>query len=132
MRPVFGYDTGQISGFLAMPDFLERFGQRYQTGERAGEYYFSNVRSGLIVAMLSIGTLIGALIGGPLADVIGRRYSIVIWCVVFCVGNTVMISATDHWYQVMMGRWVAGLSVGGLSLLVPMCEYTLGLCLPTC
>lgn len=104
-----------------MPDFLERFGQQYQTGERAGEFYFSNVRSGLIVGMLSIGTLIGALIGGPLADVIGRKYSIVVWCVVFCVGNTVMISATDHWYQVMMGRWVAGLSVGGLSLLVPMC-----------
>ncbi|EME41553.1 hypothetical protein DOTSEDRAFT_64847 [Dothistroma septosporum NZE10] len=113
-------DTGQISGFLAMPDFLERFGQRYHTGERAGEYYFSNVRSGLIVGLLSIGTLIGALVGGPLADVIGRKYSIAIWCVVFCVGNTVMISATDHWYQIMMGRWVAGLGIGGLSVLVPM------------
>lgn len=49
----FGYDTGQISGFLAMPNFLERFGQfKSQTGK----FYFSNVRAGLIVAMVSSDT----------------------------------------------------------------------------
>lgn len=46
---IFGYDTGQISGFLGMPDFLERFGQQHSDGT----FYFSNVRSGLIVAMVS-------------------------------------------------------------------------------
>lgn len=45
----FGYDTGQISGFLAMPDFLRRFGE---LNHKTGDYYFSNVRSGLIVAMV--------------------------------------------------------------------------------
>ncbi|OAL36782.1 hypothetical protein AYO20_03837 [Fonsecaea nubica] len=113
---IFGYDTGQISGFLAMPDFLERFGLRHSDGT----YYFSNVRSGLIVAMLSIGTLIGALVAAPIADFIGRRLSVTVWCAVFCVGNIVMISSDHHWYQIMMGRWVAGLGVGALSLLVPM------------
>ncbi|KIX06485.1 uncharacterized protein Z518_04461 [Rhinocladiella mackenziei CBS 650.93] len=113
---IFGYDTGQISGFLAMPDFLERFGQHHSDGTA----YFSNVRSGLIVAMLSIGTLIGALIAAPIADYIGRRLSVTFWCCVFCVGNIVMIASEHHWYQIMMGRWVAGLGVGALSLLVPM------------
>jgi hypothetical protein len=46
---VFGYDTGQISGFLEMQVFLERFGQR----DSQGNYYFSNVRSGLIVGLVS-------------------------------------------------------------------------------
>jgi SP family sugar:H+ symporter-like MFS transporter len=32
----------------------------------------------------------------------------------------VQISSTDKWYQIMMGRFVAGLGVGALSLLVPM------------
>jgi MFS family permease len=32
----------------------------------------------------------------------------------------VQITSTYHWYQVMIGRLVAGLGVGGLSLLVPM------------
>jgi MFS transporter, SP family, sugar:H+ symporter len=69
---------------------------------------------------LSIGTLIGALVAGFVADVIGRRWSVTFWCVIFSVGNIVMISAEHHWYQIMMGRFVAGLGVGALSLLVPM------------
>lgn len=113
---IFGYDTGQISGFLEMPDFLRRFGQRHDDGT----FYFSNVRSGLIVAMLSIGTLIGALCGAPIADWAGRKYSIIFWSLIFSIGMIVQISATDKWYQVMMGRMVAGFGVGALSLLVPM------------
>ncbi|KAF2845632.1 siderophore iron transporter mirC [Plenodomus tracheiphilus IPT5] len=113
---VFGYDTGQISGFLGMKDFLDRFGQRHNDGTP----YFSNVRSGLIVALLSIGTLFGALIAAPIADWIGRKMSIIFWCAIFSVGIVVQIAATDKWYQIMMGRFVAGLGVGALSLLVPM------------
>jgi SP family sugar:H+ symporter-like MFS transporter len=51
---IFGYDTGQISGFLEMPVFLERFGQNVGVSKEAPSgYAFSNVRSGLIVAMVS-------------------------------------------------------------------------------
>lgn len=112
----FGYDTGQISGFLEMPNFLERFGQR----NADGTYYFSNVRSGLIVAMLSIGTLLGALLAAPIADKFGRRLSISFWCLICAVGFVVQISSDHDWYQVMIGRFVAGFGVGALSLLVPM------------
>ncbi|KIV98493.1 hypothetical protein, variant 1 [Verruconis gallopava] len=105
-----------------MPDFLERFGQRH----RNGEYYFSNVRSGLIVAMLSIGTLIGALIAAPIADYAGRRPSLSFWTIIIAVGLIVQISSDHHWYQVMMGRWVAGLGVGALSMLVPMYQAEAG------
>jgi len=110
---IFGYDTGQISGFLEMTDFLNRFGN--QPGPA-----FSNVRSGTIVGLLSIGTLIGAIGSAPIADKFGRRICIVTWCLVFCVGVIVQISTEDHWYQVAIGRWVAGLGVGGLSVLTPM------------
>jgi SP family sugar:H+ symporter-like MFS transporter len=50
---IFGYDTGQISGFLEMDVFLRRFGQpttdlvTYPNG-----FYFTNVRSGLIVGLV--------------------------------------------------------------------------------
>ncbi|KAF1849252.1 siderophore iron transporter mirC [Cucurbitaria berberidis CBS 394.84] len=113
---IFGYDTGQISGFLEMKDFLKRFGQHRPNGTP----YFSNVRSGLIVGLLSIGTLFGALIAAPIADKIGRKKSIMFWCGIFSVGIIVQIAATDKWYQIMMGRFVAGLGVGALSLIVPM------------
>ncbi|KAJ9629979.1 uncharacterized protein PV06_08014 [Exophiala oligosperma] len=113
---IFGYDTGQISGFLEMPDFLDRFGQRKPDGTP----YFSNVRSGLIVALLSIGTLIGALVAAPIADRIGRRMSISVWCLVVAVGFVIQIAANTSWVEVMVGRLVAGFGVGALSLLVPM------------
>ena len=45
---IFGYDTGQISGFLEMDNFKRRFGQL----QSDGTWKFSNVRSGLIVAMV--------------------------------------------------------------------------------
>lgn len=99
-----------------MKDFVRRFGQRHADGT----YYFSNVRSGLIVALLSIGTLIGALVAAPIADRVGRKHSIAAWSGIVCVGVVVQISSTDKWYQIMMGRFVAGLGVGALSLLVPM------------
>lgn len=47
---LFGYDTGQISGFLEMEDFLARFGQ---FNASTGKYEFSNVRSGLVVSLVS-------------------------------------------------------------------------------
>lgn len=105
-----------------MPDFLQRFGQL----NKEGTYYFSNVRSGLIVAMLSIGTLIGALIAAPIADFIGRRQAISWSTVIVGIGLIVQISSDHHWYQVMMGRWVAGLGVGALSMIVPMYQAETG------
>lgn len=112
----FGYDTGQISGFLEMPDFLDRFAQTNSNGEKA----FSTVRSGLIVALLSIGTLIGALVAAPVSDRIGRKFSISGWTWIIAIGFVIQISSNTDWVQIMMGRFVAGLGVGALSLLVPM------------
>ena len=69
---------------------------------------------------LSIGTLIGALVAAPIADRIGRRLSISVWSVVVSVGFVIQIASVTAWYQVMIGRLVAGFGVGALSLLVPM------------
>jgi SP family sugar:H+ symporter-like MFS transporter len=50
---IFGYDTGQISGFLEMDVFLERFGEYVGVSDtNPTGYEFSNVRSGLIVGLV--------------------------------------------------------------------------------
>ncbi|KAI9738345.1 MAG: hexose transporter hxt1 [Cirrosporium novae-zelandiae] len=114
---IFGYNTGQISGFETMSDFKRRFAEY---DEATGEYAFSDVRSGLIVALICIGTMIGALAAAPIADKMGRKFSIAFWSVINVVGIVIQIATTDAWYQVAIGRLVAGLGVGALSSLVPM------------
>jgi SP family sugar:H+ symporter-like MFS transporter len=119
---IFGYDTGQISGFLEMDVFLRRFGQRTDdlVNNPTG-YYFTNVRSGLIVGLLSIGTLIGCLVAAPMANRFGRKWCVPVMCIVFCIGVLAQIAVgTGDWVGIVMGRWTAGLGVGGLSVLVPM------------
>ena len=46
---IFGYDVGQIGGFLAIDNFKHRFGE-YDPVEKS--YYFSNIRAGLIVGLV--------------------------------------------------------------------------------
>ncbi|KAK8030204.1 hexose transporter [Apiospora rasikravindrae] len=84
------------------------------------ELGFSNTRSGLIVGLLSIGTLVGALIAAPVADKIGRRWSICLWTIIVSVGFVIQVAASTVWEQIMAGRLIAGFGVGALSLLVPM------------
>lgn len=43
------FDPGQVSGFITMDDFKIRFGQHNPVTDT---YYFSNVRSGLIVGLV--------------------------------------------------------------------------------
>lgn len=72
--------------------------------------------------MLSIGTLVGALVAGPIANNrrIGRKYSICLWCIVFCLGNIFQIAAQyPYWYVMMIGRIISGFAIGGLSVMVP-------------
>lgn len=99
-----------------MPDFLDRFADIRTTNPPS----FSNVREGLIVGLLSIGTLVGAILAGPIADKLGRKKCIIFWDVIFIVGVVVQITTSRSWLQLTLGRLVAGLGVGGLSVLTPM------------
>lgn len=64
--------------------------------------------------------MVGALFAAPIADRIGRKFSISFWALINMVGIIVQISTETHWYQVAIGRLVAGLGIGALSGLVPM------------
>lgn len=99
-----------------MSDFKMRFAEL----QPDGSYVFSNVRNGLIVGLLCIGTMIGALVAAPIADRIGRKLSMTFWSIIHIVGIIVQIATDSNWVQIAMGRWVAGLGIGALSSVVPM------------
>ena len=69
---------------------------------------------------LSIGTLIGALTVAPIADHIGRKFSMTVWSIVFTVGVIIQMASQTSWVQVAIGRLIAGAGVGALSIMVPM------------
>ncbi|KAM0269649.1 hypothetical protein ACHAQH_009680 [Verticillium albo-atrum] len=115
---LFGYDTGQISSMLLFTDFRNRFatGPRDEDGIKT---WVSIIQS-LMVSLMSIGTLIGALSGAYTADWWGRRKSLAFGVCIFIIGNIIQITAMDTWVHMMMGRFIAGLGVGNLSVGVPM------------
>ncbi|GAA94684.1 uncharacterized protein L969DRAFT_87595 [Mixia osmundae IAM 14324] len=113
---LFGYDTGQISDILVMRDFLERFGET----NTSGGVQFSNVREGLIVGMLSIGSGLGALSQAPFSDRLGRRKAMMIFLSVFMVGVLIQVLSYSSWVQLMIGRFIAGIGVGGMSAIAPL------------
>lgn len=123
---IFGYDIGQISIFLTLPDFLKRFAECTVPGD-ASTCEFSNVREGLIVAMLSAGTLVGSLAGAMFADWFGRRKAMSIDCLFVVVGTVIQTASITSWEQFMVGRIITGVGVGALSAAVPVSTY-LNLC----
>ncbi|EMD95151.1 hypothetical protein COCC4DRAFT_149482 [Bipolaris maydis ATCC 48331] len=108
---MFGYESGQISGFLEMDDFKNRFGD---------DGKFSAVRQGAIVGLLAVGTLFGCLGSAPLADTFGRRLTISGSAFFYIIGVIIEITSKDVWVQFAMGRFAAGLGIGALSTVVPM------------
>lgn len=64
--------------------------------------------------------MIGALVAAPIADRFGRKYSMTLWSIIHMVGIIIQMATDSKWYQVAIGRLVAGLGVGALSSVVPM------------
>ncbi|KPM34305.1 Hexose transporter 2 [Neonectria ditissima] len=113
---LFGYDTGQISGMVLFEDFINRFAQTQPDGTKE----WQPIIQSLLVSLISIGCLIGALSGAYTADWWGRRKSLTFGVIIFIIGNVIQITAMNSWVHMMMGRFVAGLGVGNLSVGVPM------------
>ncbi|KAK0706645.1 general substrate transporter [Lasiosphaeria miniovina] len=114
---MFGYVSGQISGFFDMRDFGDRFGT-YNPATDA--YDFSAARQGAIVGLLPAGCLVGSLIAGKIADSLGRRMGISVSALFNLIGTIIEISSERSWAQFAIGRLVTGFAIGSLSVLVPM------------
>lgn len=108
------YDTGTISGILAMPYWQELF----STGHRdaTGNLNITSSQSSAIVSILSAGTFFGALGAAPLGDSIGRRWGLIASSWVFIFGVILQTVATAI-PLFLAGRFFAGFGVGLVSAL---------------
>ncbi|KAH1773058.1 hypothetical protein KXX20_004237 [Aspergillus fumigatus] len=114
---LFGYDTGTISGILAMPYWQELFSTGYR--DPTGHPNITSSQSAAIVSILSAGTFFGALGAAPMGDRIGRRWGLIASAQVFNLGVILQTAATGI-PLFLAGRFFAGLGVGLISALIPL------------
>lgn len=111
---LFGYDTGTISGVIAMKYWKDHFSTGYTDID--GSPGISANQAALIVSMLSVGTCVGSLSSPILADRLGRRWGLIVSAWVFNFGVILqVVSAAIP--LLVAGRFFAGLGVGLLSAL---------------
>lgn len=77
------------------------------------------VQNGLIVSLFTAGAFTGAAFAGPSGDWLGRRWTIFIGAIIFIVGGVIQTAAQtlDYLYS---GRFLAGLGVGFLTMIIPV------------
>ncbi|KAI1744389.1 general substrate transporter [Xylaria scruposa] len=121
----FGYDTGWMGGVLAMPYFIRLYtGLEYDfetkmpTTVDLEHFVIPSSTASLFTSILSLGTFLGALVGGDISDFIGRRPTIIGGCLVFIVGCILEIASTNQEVLFVFGRLIAGAGVGFISAVV--------------
>ncbi|MEE8297957.1 MAG: sugar porter family MFS transporter [Thermodesulfobacteriota bacterium] len=101
---LFGYDTAVISGAIL---FIKK------------QFIVSSFMEGVIISSLFLSAMIGAPLGGTLADKIGRRKVLLIAGVLFLVGSLSMALAPSI-PILILGRVITGLSLGTVSIISPL------------
>lgn len=109
---IYGYNQGMFGQVLSMKSF----------GRAAGTDGISNATlAGLLTSILELGAWVGVLVNGYSADRLGRKLSVVVACAVFAVGVIVQACTRGGNYDYILGgRFVTGLGVGSLSMIVPL------------
>jgi MFS family permease len=110
----FGYDSGYINGVIGSSVFI------HQVEGPTAKAVTSSHQS-LIVSILSAGTFFGAIIAGDVSERIGRKWTVIMGCLIYVIGVTIQMLTgvnSDSLGVIVGGRIVAGLGVGFESAIV--------------
>ena len=101
---LFGYDIAVISGTTAALESL---------------FQLTKFELGFTVAIALIGTIIGTTVIGKPADKFGRKHVLQVMAAIFTVA-ALGSSLSVNWPMLLFFRFVQGMVVGGVSVVVPM------------
>ena len=74
---------------------------------------------GGITAAMPAGSWLGALVSGYVTDILGRKWAIMIGCIIWLIGSTI-ICASQNIPMLVVGRIINGFCVGMESAQVPV------------
>ena len=72
-----------------------------------------------MVSVFTGGAFVGAAFAGPVGDWFGRRLTIMMGAIIFCLGGALQTSAQGLGY-LYSGRLIAGLGVGIMVMIIPL------------
>lgn len=108
---LYGYNQGVFSGILTMSNF----------NSHMGVYTSNQTKKGWLTSILELGAWLGTLYSGFLAELISRKYAIIVNTAVFIIGVVVQCTAVAAGpSSILGGRFIVGMGVGSLSMVVPM------------
>ncbi|KAH7029856.1 general substrate transporter [Microdochium trichocladiopsis] len=114
---LYGYNQGMFSGLLAMPSFKEHMGEYDPFDDTADQ-----TKKGWLTAILELGAWVGALSSSFIAEVLSRKYGIIIATAVFIFGVIIQTTAIagPGPNATLAGRFITGMGVGSVSMIVPI------------
>ncbi|KAE9964554.1 hypothetical protein EG328_010362 [Venturia inaequalis] len=112
---LYGYDLGVIASAIASANFNLLFKP-------------TESETGAVVSVFTGGGFVGAMFAGPIGDRLGRKWTILMGSVIFCLGGGLQTGAQGLGY-LYAGRLLAGVGVGFLVMIIPL--YQAELCHPS-
>ncbi|KAF2028530.1 general substrate transporter [Setomelanomma holmii] len=104
---LFGYDSGIITSTIALPTFKEYFNDP------------SDTIMGGIVSAFQGGAIAGTIFNMLFADMLGRRWTILVGSLVSILGISLQAGAVKM-AMLIVGRFIGGVAVGMLTSTTPM------------
>jgi len=111
---LFGFDIGTIGGVLELTEFKQKYGLATLSDKARADL------SANIASTLQAGCFFGCFVASWMADKYGRKIALQVAGLVTIVGCVIQALAMGHIEAMYIGRLVAGLGVGGASMVVPL------------
>ncbi|KAM3078952.1 hypothetical protein ACMFMF_003878 [Clarireedia jacksonii] len=112
---LYGYNQGVFSGVLTMKSFMSHMGHWDSTDSA------DQTRKGWLTSILELGAWIGTLLSGFMAEALSRKYGILVATAVFIIGVIIQATSISAGHSAILGgRFITGMGVGSLSMIVPM------------
>lgn len=104
-----GIDEGLIGGMISQKTFEKDFHIIAKSNKESN-----------VTAMVQLFSVLGAIIGYPIAERLGRVRGAQIACMLVLLGSVLWISANGNFAQLMAGRALSGVGVGLTPIVAPI------------